>query len=100
VRWGCLQFSIDRIEDGRQIPRHIIIPKADDAIAMGCEFRSALFVRGGDLIGVLAAIQFDDELLFWASEVGDAIADRVLAAEFVEREAVAKGAPENLFRVG
>jgi hypothetical protein len=63
---------------------------------MGCEFRSALFVRGGDLIGVLAAIQFDDELLFWASEVGDAIADRVLAAEFVEREAVAKGAPENL----
>jgi hypothetical protein len=49
---------------------------------------------------MLAAVEFDDELLFGACEIGDAVADRVLAAEFVEGKAVAEGAPENAFGVG
>src|SRR6185312_16722453 len=82
VRWGCLQFSIDRIEYDHEIPHHIIIPKSDHAIAVRREFDGALLIRDG-FIRMLAPVEFDDEFLFRALEIGNAVADRMLAAEFV-----------------
>ena len=99
MRWGCLQFAIDRIEDGDEILCHIIIPKADHAIAVGGEFRRAFIIRG-QFIRMLAAVELDDELFLRTREIGDAIADRVLATEFVERKTLAEGAPENVFGAG
>jgi hypothetical protein len=99
VRWGCFQLAIDRFEHGDEILRYIIIPKADDAIAVRGKFGGA-FVICGKFIRMLAAVEFDDELLFRAGEIGNAIADRMLAAEFVKREALAQRAPEDVFGAG
>lgn len=95
MRWRRFQLAVDRLEHGDQILYSIIIPKPDDAIAVGRQFDGALFV-GRDLVRMLAAIELDDELLFGTGEVRDAVADRMLAAEFVVGEAVAEGAPEDL----
>jgi hypothetical protein len=92
-------LSIDRIEHDDQILRYIIIPKSENAIAVRCEFGGALFVSR-DLVGVLAAVQLDDESLLGTGEIGDAIADRMLAAELVVGKAVVEGAPEDFFYVG
>ena len=99
MRWGRIQLAIDRIEHSDEILCHIIIPKADDAIAVGGEFRAALLV-GCNLINVLATVQLDDESLFRTGKVRYAIGDRMLAAEFVVGQAVAKRAPQDAFGVG
>ena len=49
------------------------------------EFRGPPIV-GFLLVCMLTAIELDDELLIGASEVGEAVTDRMLAAEFVEWE--------------
>ena len=52
-------------------------------------------------LGVLAAIELDDELRITAAKVGNLAADRHLAPELRTQEsAVAKPAPELRFRVG
>ena len=99
MRWGRFQRAIDRLEHVSEISRHIIIPKSDDAIAVGGKFRGATIV-GGDLICMLAAVEFDDELLLRARKVRNPIANGMLATKFVEGEAVAKRAPEDAFGVG
>jgi hypothetical protein len=98
VRWGCFQLAIDRLEHRSQILRHIIIPKTDNAITVTGDLKTTLLVSGL-LIGMLAPIEFDDEFLFRAGEIGNAIADRMLSTKFVERQALAECTPQNLFGV-
>jgi hypothetical protein len=64
---------------------HIVIPKANHAIVvLGKLGRS--FVVFQYLVGMLATIEFDHQLLFRTGEVGNTIADRVLTTKFQKRE--------------
>jgi hypothetical protein len=52
------------------------------------------------LVSMLAAVQFDDELMFQADKIRDEISDQELSSEFISREsAVAHQPPESLFRI-
>jgi len=59
---------VDRIEHRDEVFCHIIIPKPDHAVAVCRQFRRALLV-GGKFIGVLTAVEFDDELLLGTRKV-------------------------------
>ena len=52
------------------------------------KFRCPPIIRFS-FIRMLAAIQLDDEFLRWTCEIGDAVADGMLAMEFVQRNAFA-----------
>ena len=99
MRWGCLQLAVNGFEYGDEIFNHIVIPKTHDAIAMCGKVCGAFFVRSS-FISMLAAVELDHQFPFGAGEIGNAIADGVLAAEFVERQAFAQGAPEDVFGAG
>jgi len=88
VRWGCFDLAVNGFEHGREIFDHIVVPKTDHTISMGGEFGSA-FVVLRYLIRMLAAVEFDYQLLCRAGEIGDPIADRMLATEFQKRKAFA-----------
>jgi hypothetical protein len=61
-------------------PKHKIVPIAQHPEARFVHVLSSLCVVFG-LSGVLAAVEFDDEHCFDASEVGNVGANRVLAAK-------------------
>jgi hypothetical protein len=64
------------------IIQNIVIPKAQNAPALPLQKSASLLVVG-NLILVLATVEFDDCFLFDAGEVGDVGSDGVLAAEAV-----------------
>jgi hypothetical protein len=52
------------------------------------------------LLGVLAAIEFDHQLPRRAGKIGDALADRMLTAEFPWHRTFAERTPQNPFHIG
>jgi hypothetical protein len=69
-----------------------VVPVADDAETLALEVAGA---AGVGFFAVLAAVQFDDQLLLQADEVHDEGPDAVLEAEFAAaKAAVAKVGPE------
>ncbi len=80
------------------IPRHLVVPETDHAVAVG--FDDAGSVRVGGAVGVLPAVEFDGETQGAAGEVGDEVADGVLAGEFDAFElAGAQVLPDAVFGV-
>ena len=72
----------------------IVVPEADDFVALGVEPGGAAGVVG-NLVGVLAAVDFDDQAAFVAEEVDDVGADGGLPADLVAVELPgAKDGPE------
>jgi hypothetical protein len=52
------------------------------------------------LIGMLTAVELDDQLLRWAGEIRNPIADRMLTAELQKRNALVERTPEDSFDIG
>jgi hypothetical protein len=82
---------VQQIGDGQadtvRVAEHIVVPEADDAIALTAKPAGALrFLRGV----MLAAVDFDDELEAVAAEVGGVVAKRNLEAEMLFREVFAE----------
>jgi hypothetical protein len=81
VRWGCLNFVVNALEHSRKIIDYVVIPEADHPIAVRRQFSGPRRVR--DLfVSVLTAVEFNDEFLCRAGKIGNALSDRMLAAEF------------------
>jgi hypothetical protein len=93
-----------RVLDARQyafdILQDVIIPESDDSESMFLQVMSPCRILF-DLVCVLAAIDFDDQSMFQATEVRDVIANEMLAAEFGAIQSLtAQMLPEDAFRVG
>ncbi len=106
--WGCFvtelrtggQFLANAFSYAFVVLHDLVVPETDDAVAERFERGGALLVVFHS-IGMLAAVDLDDQLLLQAEEIDDVRADGLLAAEFVACElAVAQGVPEELLGVG
>lgn len=96
---GEPQFGADGFNDAVRVHEDIMVPEADDAVAMRFDKRGA---RGVAVAGrMLSAVQFDHQSRPPASKVGDMRSDRKLTDEF---EAVdlpgAQPCPQRLLRFG
>ena len=77
---GFHQVRVDVFQRRFNPQQHIIIPVAQDAIAQRSQFARS---RGGVAIplGMLAAVQLDDQLGLWTQEVGNEAGDRHLTTK-------------------
>ena len=77
---ALLQRRDDTCQHPFEIPQYIIIPESDYFESLSFQPRRS---RGVflDVLGMLAAIHFDDQAVSQAAEVHDVVADRVLAAK-------------------
>jgi hypothetical protein len=80
------------LEYARQVVHHVTVPKTDDVVAVASEFRGSRPI-GHLLPSMLTAVEFDDELMRRAGEVGDVGSDRVLSAKAVRKTQFAQGTP-------
>ncbi len=82
VRFVVLEDAENFFEDGAGFAQHLIVPKAEGAIAARpkpCVASLVLF----NIPAVLSAVDFDDELAIGAQKIDDERTDWGLAAEFV-----------------
>ena len=94
MRWGrILQCMTNRLKHAIEIVYHIPIPKTDNTIAISRQF-SATESIGGDSLSMLSAIEFDHEVSRWTREIGNALADRVLAAKFPSPQTLFQCVPQ------
>jgi hypothetical protein len=78
----------DACQHPLKILQYLVVPESDDLKSVSLETRGASRVLASFvIIGVLAAINFDDEPALQATEIDDVIADRVLAAKLCAFEA-------------
>ncbi len=70
-----------------RVAKHVVVPKADDAITFGFNQPGPLFIT---CLTVLPAIDFDDELAPVAGKVGLEISDGHLPAEMLFWEVFAQ----------
>jgi hypothetical protein len=85
----------DALENAVRVAQDVVVPEAEDAIALRFDEAGARFVISYGF-GMLAAVQLDDEPLREASEVGEVWADRHLPPPFVLRQLCAQRAPQAL----
>jgi hypothetical protein len=99
VRWDGLDFTTDRLQHAGNVAKDVIVPKADDTVAMLGEFAAA---RGISvcLRCVLTAIEFDRDFARRTREVGNESTDRMLATEPERHLAFVQCPPEEALRVG
>ena len=87
----CFQYAID-------IYHHIVVPEADDAIAVGFDNPCALCILA---FAMLATIEFDYQPEASCGEVSDIGTDRTLLHEFdIVQLPVAETRPELAFGLG
>jgi hypothetical protein len=85
------QRDVDHHPDTIGIAKHLIVPKAENAITLILDHLSPTLIRP---FAVLASIDFDDELGPMASKIGDEVSDRYLPPEMVTAEAIAQHSPK------
>ena len=75
------QNGRNTFQDSIKVCEYFMVPKADDLIPLilqeHCPSLTGLY-----LYGVLSAIKFDDDPLFWTTEIYDERRNDVLTAEF------------------
>ena len=94
---GVEQFLADGLDHAFSVFQHIIVPEADDSVAEAFDgFRPVSI----DLLAMLPAVEFDDQVRVPAGEVGDVRTDRELTDELCAFElARAEVTPQALFGV-
>jgi hypothetical protein len=93
---GCFDGLPDPFEHIVRPIHYIVIPEAQYRETLRCEPCTTLAIIG-DLIAMLAAIDFNDEPMLHANEINNAWAQRFLALELQTEEAMgAKVIPEVL----
>src|SRR4051812_36583440 len=86
--WSLLlQMGPDCFKHGVWTRQHIVVPDAQNAKALPGKPAIALSIASA--IGVLAAVEFDDQLLVRTENVDDVAPDGDLAAKFVGGETAA-----------
>lgn len=92
-------FFGDYLQHPIHVAQHIVVPEADDAVAVGFDDPGA--VRVDRAFGMLPAVAFDGEAQGAAGEVGNEVADLVLASKLCAAKlAGAQVRPQALFSVG
>ncbi len=93
-----LKEALNDVEDAFGIGKDVVVPEPDHAIPMLPQPRSAVLI-GARLIGVLAAVELNDQQRFHSSEIRDVRPDRHLAAKLDAVElSIAEMLPKLLFR--
>lgn len=96
---GDQDFLADGFQNAVGVAEHIVVPETDDAVAMGFDQFGAFDIGG--IIGMLAAIEFDDEAQAATGEIGDVWADGVLEDELCAFDLpVADALPQPFFGFG
>ena len=89
----------DAIDSPFDVFQHLVVPKADDAIALGFdEARADAVITRGDRM--LAAVEFDYEPPGEAGDVDEIGTDRHLPPPFQGREALTQRAPQAFLGIG
>lgn len=79
---GRMKGGEDRFHDAVDISGDVVVPEAEDAVALGFKpFRAFLIVGEGGLFAMLRSIDLDDEVRGRADEIGNEISDRHLPPE-------------------
>ncbi len=87
----------DGVVDAFGVGQHLIVPEAEDAVALGFEEPGSR----RRVESVLAAVELDHQMLFETYEIDDVGTDGMLAAEFDAVQLTrAQQAPERLFGIG
>ena len=90
---------IDCQENARHVFQHVVIPEPQHAIAFGFEISRTHFIGGA--VGMLTAINLDDESSLMTGEVGEERTDRRLAPEMMLLEGrLSQMLPEFFFGFG
>lgn len=74
----------DRLADGRSVLQDVVVPDAQDGIALCTHEIVAAAIMWA--VGVLGAVDFDDEPLVATTEIREVGTDRELSREFVAAE--------------
>src|SRR5690606_3609063 len=82
----------DADQDAVGVLQYVVVPEADDAIAMRLYQARALLIGG--IVGVLPAVALDRQLEAAASEIDDEVADLILARELDAQLAAAQVRPQ------
>jgi hypothetical protein len=91
---------VDCVEYFVHIYKHLIVPESKHSIVARLQKRSTNFIFLRKL-GVLGAIEFNDEASFDRAEVSEVRTDRVLTPEFcVTHSTAAQMSPQQSFSVG
>lgn len=98
VRWGHFKRLANGFQNTVEVIENLAVPRSDHAIAVAREFCAALLIRKHS-ISMLPTIKFDNELACRTREIGDAAADRMLAAKSPRHDSLAQGAPKNALNV-
>ena len=96
-----MQFDIDPLEHRRQIAADLGIPETDNAISFLLKPKLPLVIALGVLvIIVMAAVEFDDQMLGGTEEIHDIRADWSLTAEVVPSTGSSFSARHNMRSCG
>ena len=100
MRWGRrFEGAGDRLQYAVEIVENIIVPKADDAVAVTRKLGTTSFISIR-LRAMLTAIELDHELARRAGKIGDPLSDWMLSPKLPRYDAFAQGSPENPFDIG
>lgn len=72
-------FAGDDLQDAFGVPQNIVVPEANQAVAVGFDDRGSNIISGA--FRMLPAVAFDGEAQVAAGEVDDVITDRELSRE-------------------
>jgi hypothetical protein len=93
---GNLEFRHQHFEDTIEVAEDLVVPDPNDSITKCREIIIALPISR--VVGVLPAVDLDDETLLAAHEVGVIRSKRLLAGELQPAEtAIAKRQPQDPF---
>jgi hypothetical protein len=99
AREGAFQRFYDALENALRIREHVVVPRPQDAPSMGGEEGISPFVSAR--LGMLAAIDFDDQPRLDGSEVDYVGQDRMLSPEWPSLKTMrAQMCPEPLLGFG
>lgn len=93
---GEVYFDHQRGQDTVRVGKDIIVPVADDMVAVRLDKSRAGII--GTAVSVLPTIQFDDKFQAAAGEVHDCVSNRKLAREFDAKLFAAQPRPHSFFR--
>jgi len=96
------QFICDGFENSLCFLQHLIVPKTHHAQTKRFQFPGSIRIINSLLvIGMSAAVKFNDQSSFMAVKIGDIAGNGMLPAEFETQQlAVAQQLPEQVFGVG
>ena len=102
--WLCLNVSSEKLVDCVKyfldVCKHLIVPKSKHSVVPGFQKRSPIFVFLREM-GVLGAIEFNNETPFDRAEVSEVLTNRMLTPEFcIPHSAAAQVSPQQSFSVG